>query len=197
MDVSASRTLNVDGVAVGIVVTFVIRVLSEEGSSEALVPHELAWVNLLLAALTSVDVRIYGLQDVGELRNVVQVRDVAQVWGLRPLVYLDRLPVDVKSQCSLQTWALRLGCLTVLVMTVARFWVIVGVFVDQVFFVVSAHVNIDIIVIITVRFLDAVLVKFSLLIGTKFVLRCLVWGLMMLLPDSPMRKNEINKSTQM
>jgi hypothetical protein len=187
VDVGASWALNVDGVAIRTVVTFVIRVLTEESSSKALVPHELAWVNLL-AALTSVDVRIYRLQDVGQLINVVQVRDVTQVWGLRLLIYLDRLSVDVESQCSLQTRALGLGCLCVLVMVVARYWVVVGVIVDQVFFVLSAHINIDIIVIITtVRVLDAVLLKISLLIRTEFVLGCLVWGLMMLLPNSPIR----------
>jgi hypothetical protein len=70
---------------------------------------------------------------------------------------------------------------------VGSLWVLVGVFVNQIFFFVSAY-NIFFVIlfaVINARVLSTILFKFSFLIGAKFVLGSLVCRLLMLLPDAP------------
>ena len=65
--------------------------------------------------------------------------------------------------------------------------ILVGVFVNQIFFVIISAYDIFFVIlvdIINTRVLGAVLFKFSLLIGTELVLRSLVRRLLMLLPDT-------------
>lgn len=172
--------------SIRVVVAFIVTVLSKESSAKALTSHELARVSLL-TSLTSINVRIYGLQDVSQLRNVVQVRNATQVWHLSrlPLVNVNRLAINVESQRSLQAWDLRLGTLCGLV---GSLWVLVGVFVNQIFFFFVSAYNIFFVIlfaVINARVLSTILFKFSFLIGAKFVLGSLVCRLLMLLPDAP------------
>ena len=65
--------------------------------------------------------------------------------------------------------------------------ILVGVFVNQIFFVIISAYDIFFVILVAIintRVLGAVLFKFSLLIGTELVLRSLVRRLLMLLPDT-------------
>ena len=65
--------------------------------------------------------------------------------------------------------------------------ILVGVFVNQIFFVIISAYDIFLVILVAIintRVLGAVLFKFSLLIGTELVLRSLVRRLLMLLPDT-------------
>ena len=80
---------------------------------------------------------------------------------------------------------MRLGTLCGLV---GSLWVLVGVFVNQIFFFFVSAYNIFFVIlfaVINARVLSTILFKFSFLIGAKFVLGSLVCRLLMLLPDAP------------
>ena len=105
MDVGTSWALNVNGVPVRAEILLIVGVLSKESSAKALVSHKLAGIHLL-TSLTCINIRIYRLQDVCQLRNIVQVRNAAQVWYRLPLIYVNRLAINVESHRGLQTWDL-------------------------------------------------------------------------------------------
>ena len=109
-DVSSAGSLDIDCVPIGAVIATVVGVLREEGTTEALVAHELRRVYLLvltrlLAAIAHI--RIDRPQYIRQLLNVVQMWNITHslcglllniILSLSPritLIYLNWLTVDV------------------------------------------------------------------------------------------------------